>query len=117
MIQPHHKIQLSLLFLFLFLDLFLKSYLFSLNSHLASWLQLSPSSFTKYLLLTFSQLGSGGWVGGFTALYFFLEVNRIRAIGFLVYMTGLMFANGLLKNAYADDRPFWVGNGVQGWQC
>jgi hypothetical protein len=63
-------------------------------------------------MLCISQLGSGGWVGSFTGLYFLLEMNRVKAIGFAVYMSGLMFANGFLKNAYGDNRPFWVGEGV-----
>ncbi len=43
--------------------------------------------------------------------------NRVRAIAFLLFCNLILFFNGVLKNLYADPRPFWSYKDIKCYDC
>jgi len=68
-------------------------------------------------MIFFSLLGSTGFIGTFSFIYFALETNKIKGLVFSIYMIIFIFTNGLLKNAYHDPRPFWYFDSIKAVSC
>ena len=51
-------------------------------------------------MLFISFFGSGGFIGMLTFSIYLLTINRIKSIAFIVYMSLILYINGLLKNMY-----------------
>ena len=68
-------------------------------------------------MIVFSLVGSGGFLGTFSFIYFALETNKIKGLVFTIYILIFLFLNGLLKNAYHDPRPFWKFESIKAISC
>ncbi len=68
-------------------------------------------------MIFFSLVGSGGFLGTFSFIYFALETNKVKGLVFTIYMLLFLFINGVLKNAYHDPRPFWQFDSIKAISC
>ena len=65
----------------------------------------------------FTNLGSEIFIGTISIIYFSYSKNRIRALTYFIYISFVVYLNGILKNIYHDSRPYWTYSEIEPQEC